>query len=64
MAVPLPITTDCYRTRVVELKHMLQELQHQARSRKHGEELDALLNRQIRSLYASLWALHAELEED
>lgn len=64
MAAPLPITTDCYRTRVRELKQLLQQLQHQARSHKHGEEMDALLNHQIRSLYASLWALHAELEED
>lgn len=64
MAASLPITTDCYRNRVHELKQLLQQLQRQARHGGYSEEMEALFHHQIRSLSASLWALHAELEHD
>ena len=64
MARALPITTDCYSERVEELKQQLAHLQHHIKEGGHSEAMDDLLTQQIRSLSASLWALHAELEQD
>ena len=64
MGAPLPITTSCYGERLRELKQQLHLLEHQCQFGGLSEELEDLLHQQIRSLYASLWALHAETEQD
>lgn len=64
MRTPLPITTTCYRTRLNELKQQLQLLEQQSRRQDLSEELENLLHQQIRGLYAALWAIHAETEQD
>ena len=61
---PVLVSTDCYRERVRELRAQLALLQRHCRSGGHSEELEDLFHHQIRHLYASLWALHTELEED
>lgn len=64
MASSLPVTTSCYRDRLHELKQQLKLLQHQCRDGGLSEELEDLMHQQIRGLYASLWAIHAETEQD
>jgi hypothetical protein len=64
MGQPLPITTSCYSQRLEELRSQLTLLEQQCQSGQHSEEMEAVLQHQIRSLYASLWALHAETEDD
>lgn len=64
MATPLPITTDCYAERLSELRGQLQRLQQQSRQGGWSEELEDLMQQQIRALHASLWALQAELEQE
>lgn len=64
MASSLPITTTCYSQRLRELKRQLHLLEQQCRSGGLSEELEDLLRQQIRGLHASLWAIHAETEQD
>jgi len=64
MAKPLPITTDCYAMRLDELQGQLQRLQQQSRQGGWSEELEDLMQQQMRELRAALWALQAEIEQD
>jgi len=64
MASSLPITTTCYGQRLTELKQQLNMLEQQCRQQQVSEELECLLHQQIRGLYAALWAIHAETEQD
>lgn len=64
MGAPLPITTTCYGERLRELKLQLTLLEHQCKTGGLSEDLEGLLHHQIRGLYASLWAIHAETEQD
>ncbi len=64
MESSLPVSTDCYRERVLELRQQLAVLKRQCRSGGHSEELEDLFNQQMRHLHSALWALHAELEQD
>jgi len=64
MNTPVPVSTDCYRERMQELKQQLAVLKRQCHDGGHSEELEDLLNQQVRHLHAALWALHAELEQD
>jgi len=64
MASRLPITTTCYGDRLHELKQQLRILEDQCQNGDLPEELESLLHQQIRSLYAALWAIHAETEEE
>jgi len=60
----ISVCSDGYNARVDELRAQLALLQQQCRTGGHNEELKDLLHQQIRSHYASLWALHAELESE
>ena len=64
MTFSLPVTTNCYAQRVQDLRFQLRQLQSQYRSGSTSEELEALVQLQIRQLHATLWALHAEVEQD
>ena len=64
MVTPLPITTECYRARIAQLERQLHLLKHQVQQANHSEELEDLLQQQIRTVSASLWSLHAEVEQD
>ncbi len=61
---PIPVTTSCYVVRLRELREQLALLQHQNRTGGLSEELEELLTHQIRTIYASLWAINAEMEEE
>ncbi|MFM1811407.1 MAG: hypothetical protein RLZZ336_345 [Cyanobacteriota bacterium] len=60
----VPITRGCYDRRVAELRQQLGQLQQQCRQGGLSEELEDLLQQQIRCAHAYLWALYAEIEED
>jgi hypothetical protein len=60
----LPVCTDCYRERVRELRQQVALLKRQCRLGGLSEELEDLMNQQVRHLHAAIWALHAELESD
>jgi hypothetical protein len=60
----LPVSTTCYSDRVAELRRQLGLLERQRLQGGISEELEDLFNREIRRLYAFLWAIHAELEEE
>ena len=64
MRTPVRVTTDCYSDRITHLRHQLELLQSQCRHGGWSEELEDLLQQQIRIVYAALWALHAEVEQD
>mgnify|MGYP006272505839 CR=1 FL=1 len=64
MVKPVPITTECYRDRIAQLTRQLQLLHHQLRQDHISEELEDLLQQQMRTVSASLWSLHAEVEQD
>jgi len=64
MANQLRITTSCYSQRLDEIRHQLIMLEEQVNSGCFSEDMESLLHQQIRGLYASLWALYAETEED
>ncbi len=57
----LPITHTCYQRRIAELQAqiqaLLQTLCHCTSSSAEVERID----RQMRPLYAALWAMHAEI---
>jgi len=60
----LPISNGCYDGRVAELRQQLNLLQLQSRQGGLSEELEDLIQQQIRCVSAYLWALYAETEED
>lgn len=60
----LPVTTTCYRDRLNELNQQLKLLQHQRLHHGLSEELENLLNQQIRCIQSYLWSIHAEMEDD
>jgi hypothetical protein len=60
----VPITRGCYDRRVAELRGQLGLLQQQCRQGGLSEELEDLLQQQIRCAHAYLWALYAEMEDD
>jgi hypothetical protein len=60
----LPVTTTCYAERLCELRDQLKLLRQQCLCRGLSEELENLLNQQIRCIQASLWSIHAEMEDD
>lgn len=60
----LPVSRGCYDQRVAELRWQLGLLQHQCRQSDLSEELEDLLQHQIRCVRSYLWALYAESEED
>jgi len=60
----VPVTRGCYDRRVAELRRQLGLLQQQCRQGGLSEELEDLLQQQIRCAHAYLWALYAEIEED
>lgn len=64
MANQLRITTSCYSQRLEEIRIQLIMLEEQVNTGSFSEDLESLLHQQIKGLYASLWALHAETEED
>ena len=64
MGQQLPITTSCYSERLAELRQQLSMLEQQCCSGELSEEMEALVQQQIRALYAALWAIHAETEDD
>lgn len=64
MSHSVPVTTTCYSDRLQELKQHLRLLEQQSNNGGLSEEMEDLIHQQIRVLYASLWALHAETEQD
>ena len=62
----LPITTTCYQRRIAELQaqiqSVLQTLGHRNFSPANFSPAEvARIDRQMRPLYAALWAMHAEI---
>lgn len=64
MGQPLRITTSCYSQRLAELRAQLDQLERQYTSGNLSEDMESLVQGQIKRLYASLWAIHAETEHD
>jgi hypothetical protein len=60
----LPITKGCYDSRIAELRQQLNLLHLQCRQGGLSEELEDLIQQQIRCVSSYLWALYAETEED
>lgn len=60
----LPTTTSCYAERIAILQQQLKRLLNQSRQQSCTPECLTLLERQIQPLYAALWAMHAEVEQD
>ena len=57
----LPITTTCYQQRITELQAQIQALLQTLCHRRSSPADVARIDRQIRPLYAALWAMHAEI---
>lgn len=60
----LPITKGCYDSRIAELRQQLNLLHLQCWQGGLSEELEDLIQQQIRRVSSYLWALYAETEED
>jgi hypothetical protein len=57
----LPITTTCYQRRIIELQAQIQALLQNLCHRRSSPADVARIDRQMRPLYAALWAMHAEI---
>jgi hypothetical protein len=57
----LPTTTTCYRRRNAELQAQIQALLQTLCHRHFSPDELAWIDRQMRPLYAALWAMHAEI---
>ncbi len=57
----LPITTTCYQRRITELQTQIQALLQTLCHRRSSPADVARIDRQMRPLYAALWAMHAEI---
>ena len=60
----LPTTTSCYSARIAALQEQLAALLEQSRATGEAPDLLDLLEQKIQPLYAAIWAMHAELEQD
>lgn len=60
----LPVTTQCYAERLTVLQARLEETLASCHSPECSRDLAVCFEREARSLYASIWAMHAEVEED
>ncbi len=57
----LPITTTCYQRRIAELQAQIQSVLQTLCRRNFSPAEVARIDRQMRPLYAALWAMHAEI---
>ncbi len=57
----LPITTTCYQRRIAELQAQIQSVLQTLCHRHFSPAEVARIDRQVRPLYAALWAMHAEI---
>jgi predicted metal-dependent hydrolase len=60
----LPTTTSCYAKRIATLQRQLKRMLNQSRQENCTPEFLDLLEREIQPLYAAIWAMHAEVEQD
>jgi hypothetical protein len=60
----LPTTTSCYEGRIATLQRQLKRMLNQSRQESCTPEFLDLLEREIQPLYAAIWAMHAEVEQD
>lgn len=60
----LPITTDCYTNRLAVLQSLLQQILADRNAPECSSELVDCFENEARHLQASIWAMHAEVEQD
>lgn len=60
----LPVTTRCYSSRVAVLQALLLDILTHSHDPECTSELAACFDHEARCLQASIWAMHAEVEQD
>jgi hypothetical protein len=60
----LPVTTQCYAQRLAVLEVLLQETLAHCQAPDCTSELAACFEHEALRLHASIWAMHAEVEQD
>ncbi len=60
----LPITTRCYSNRLAVLQALLVEILAHRQDPECTSELADCFDLEARRLQASIWAMHAEVEQD
>lgn len=60
----LPITTQCYANRLAVLQVLLMQTLAHREDPECTAELAECFDHEARHLHASIWAMHAEVEQD
>ena len=58
------VTTECYAERLVVLQALLEETLAYSDAPECTSELAVCFEHEARRLQASIWAMHAEVEQD
>ncbi len=60
----IPTTTNCYAERIATLQDRLKLLLAKSDARQSSPDDLELLEQEIQPVYAAIWAMYAEVEED